>query len=247
MLGKAVCEELTKRDYEVTKVTHQDCDISDPSQVGMFIGSNCDVVINCAGLHKGRKIKPTDHEMMLANAIGPQNIKDKTQKVGVRLIHVSTDCVFTGKEGPYTIESIPDARDGYGVSKSIGEYIALFPNTAVVRTSFIGSEHGLLHWLLAQNNAVIDGWTKAYWSGSTVYAVARGLVDIAESSVDGIVHLATQKPISKYQALVELSYAFGLNTKIKSVSKPRINRELIPTVILEPLNEAIAELKERMK
>ena len=247
MLGKAVSEELAKRGNEVVSVTHQDCSINDAAKISEFIDRNCDVVFNCAGLHKAREIKPTDKEMLLTNGLGPQTLQHVVSEFGVRLVHVSTDCVFTGKEGPYTVDSIPDARDGYGLSKSIGEYIALFPNTAVVRTSFIGKEHGLLHWLLTESKAEVEGWTKAYWSGSTVYAVARGLVDIADSTASGIIHLTTQKPISKYQALLELSYAFGLSTKIKPVSKPRINRELIPTVILEPLNEAILELKERMK
>ncbi|KKL48421.1 hypothetical protein LCGC14_2325700, partial [marine sediment metagenome] len=107
----------------------------------------------------------------------------------------------------------------------------------VVRTSFIGVDHGLMAWFLQSLHVdgFVGGWANAIWSGSTVDEVARRLVAMVDDPPGGIVHLATEKPISKWEVLVHLKQLWpGADSiTVNRTETPRINRALIPNV--EPL------------
>lgn len=200
-----------------------------------------DAVINCAGIIPA---KCGDNVgMLLVNAVGPHNVAKHFP--GVHIVQVSTDCVFGGRDrGPHAVYKHPDPDSLYGRSKLAGELTGPYHTT--VRTSFIGYDHGLLPWFLSQTG-VVDGWYNAMWSGSTVYEVARKLVDIACNGPAGLVHLATKKAISKCDVLHLLKRGFDLELpKIRHSEYPMIFRDLKPTHLLEPFDTAmVAELVKR--
>src|SRR5262249_25665737 len=97
----------------------------------------------------------------------------------VVIVHPSTDCVFSGRNGPYDVDAPPDATDPYGLSKALAESIAKYPNTVVIRTSIIGVEpegraFGLLGWFLSQpDGATVTGFTDHRWNGITTLEWCR--------------------------------------------------------------------------
>lgn len=240
MLGKAVVEACEKLGIECIGYSHhsgpgQHIDVCDPLLERNL--RNSDVLINCTGCI--RKDRPFD--MVRVNALGPHNV---AQSFGGPIVHVSTDCVFSGKyDEPYPTYYTPDPIDLYGRSKVCGEVAR--DNVLNVRTSFIGFDHGLLHWAM-HNEGVVEGWSNALWSGSTVWVVADQLVRCAVNfKHGGIAHLATLEPISKFQLLGFLSYALKLPLAVKAVQLPMIDRSLEPTIILPSITEVAEDLLER--
>lgn len=196
-----------------------------------------DAVINCAGIIPLKKRSPV--VMAEVNAVAPHQIADVFDEQYV--VHVSTDCVFSGvSPEPYTIADTPDPVDLYGRTKRAGELIGN-PNAVTVRTSFVGLNHGLLPWFLNSGFDEVPGWTNALWSGSTDKAVARGLVQIASGHRTGVLHLAAPS-ITKYQALVSIKEAFGVETKITPCDVPFVARNLEPSIELPPFAQAVREL-----
>lgn len=185
--------------------------------------------------------------MVFVDTVGPQILARACREHGARLVHVSTDCVFSGltRQARYAVGDFPDARDVYGRSKMVGETLE---TGTIVRTSFIGLRHGLLRWLLDQTESGhVNGYRNALWTGSTVWEVARGLVAIAEDpSSHGIVHLATTEVHSKYAVLLRLAEILRLNVAVVPVESPYVNRALQPTWTIRDLwDPAVAEELQR--
>lgn len=249
MLGIALLVELERRGIEAVPWPHAIVDVADPKDVdGALTTSGVDVVFNAAG------ILNTSHDaigMVRANALGPHVLAAATKVRRIPLVHISTDCVFSGRYGGrpegYLTSFIPDPADFYGRTKLTGEVEA--DHVTIVRTSFVGPDHGLWPWLIeqAEARARIEGWTKARWSGSTVWAVAKGLVDLAIPTLNvaappgGIVHLATEKSISKYDALETLDGCLELRVELIEDHHIFIDRALYPTHILQPFFDAMNE------
>ena len=162
-----------------------------------------DVVINCIGLTKHRIEGDIPISAIAINSLFPHKLSKFCGEVGCRLIHISTDCIFSGLKGRYSESDIPDAVDLYGRSKILGEVDS--KNTLILRTSTIGHEHvtkyGLLEWFLSQSN-VCSGYSRAIFSGlpSVIFAkILRDLI-IPRPNLTGVYHIAGQ-PISKYDLL----------------------------------------------
>lgn len=173
MLGSAIKQEAVRLGHEVVAPTHLAYSITNNGTQNLG-NRDFEVVINAAGTISS----PTNDYS--ANSIGALNVARLAKIFKAKFIHVSTDCVFSGQMGPWhNIYDIPDPIDMYGVSKRYGEIAVLetYPEATVVRTSFIGPRHGLLHWFLDQpENAIVQGYNNVYWSGSTVYEVAQALL-----------------------------------------------------------------------
>ena len=143
-----------------------------------------DIVINCAGItkHKYNSLDPLI--TIPINSLVPHKLAKSCNLIGAKLIHISTDCVFSGNKGNYTEADIPDALDLYGKSKELGE--VTYPNTLTLRTSTIGHEHntshGLLEWFLSQK-LECKGFKKAIFSGLTKRLSAVSIVDIGATGV----------------------------------------------------------------
>lgn len=249
MLGEAVVEAIAARGHEAIAITRQRCDISDYHDVLLALKiERPDRAINCAGATPDR----APHEMVLANAAGPHLLAYHCGSMGIPLIHISTDCVFDG-DAPigarWSIDDQPQPRTIYGLTKYVGEQAA---GAVVVRTSFIGYRGGLLAWLLAQAASGIGevvGWERAYWTGSTVWAVARALAQLAAATDPAghgrLVHLASREILSKHALLLIVRDALGLPLHVAPAADPKINRALDPTLALEGLSDCLPEIIAR--
>lgn len=218
MLGQEVMIELTKHPHAYKGFCHKDLDIIEFNQVkGAVRDYKPDVVINCAGLVKGVSDDGTMY--MAVNTLGPINIASACDAIDARLIQVSTDCVFTGKNGPYKENDTADAEDLYGKSKLDGE-ITRYPHLTI-RTSFVGfGKHGLLNWAMRQKG-VIPGYIDSLWNGLTSREVAKVLVSMIDKDYCyGLLHLGTWRTIDKYYLLQLIKKVFNLPYEVEECSAP---------------------------
>lgn len=187
-----------------------------------------DVVVNCAGLTKH---KPEADDPLVStpiNTLMPHRLAGLCKLVGARLIHVSTDCVFSGEKGGYIETDFADARDVYGKSKALGE--VLYPHTITLRTSTIGhelqSQYGLLDWFLAQEGRC-RGYTRAIFSGLPTVVFAQVIRDVVipNKQLSGLYHVAAD-PIGKYELLKLIAEIYGKTIDIVPDDKLVIDRSL---------------------
>lgn len=161
-----------------------------------------DIIINGVGvLVKGSKAYPDN--AILLNAYFPHALKKWSDEVGAKLIHISTDCVFSGKKGHYTETDFRDADDVYGRSKALGEIVNAKDLT--IRTSIVGPElkrdgEGLFHWFMNQHGE-INGYASAIWGGVTTLELAKAIDAALEKNVNGLIQLSNGLGISKYELL----------------------------------------------
>ena len=185
------------------------------------------VIINCSGI----LIEDSENDFKKAiylNSYIPHLVKDLANSFGCKMIQISTDCVFSGKNGPYDEEDIPNGFSNYSMSKGLGEINDEFNLT--LRTSVIGPDlkkesPELFHWFLNQKNS-ISGYSKSIWSGVTSYQFARSVKDFLESNAIGIHHVASPNPISKFKLLNLLEKYFNTGIEIKKTDGPISNKSL---------------------
>ena len=169
-------------------------------------------VVNCIGIVKQRDEAKAAVPSITVNALFPHLLAEACVARGIRLFHVSTDCVFSGAKGGYTERDNPDPVDLYGRTKLVGEVSA--PGCLTLRTSMIGWEvtHrlGLLEWFAAQRGKAVRGFRNAIYSGFSTAVLADLIGDLAARSdaPAGLYHAASA-PISKYDLLVQLRDALG--------------------------------------
>jgi dTDP-4-dehydrorhamnose reductase len=181
----------------VVDVTNKD------SVTALILEQNPDIIINCIGvLIRGSKSHPDN--AIYINAYFPHLLKRLADEVDAKLVHVSTDCVFTGNKGNYTENDFKDADDVYGRSKALGEINN--DKDLTIRTSIIGPElktegEGLFHWFMNQNGN-INGFTNAIWGGVTTIELAKAIEVAIKEELTGLVHLSNGLPISKYDMLL---------------------------------------------
>ena len=186
------------------------------------------VVVNCAGLTKH---KPEAEDPLISipiNTLMPHRLAGLCKLVGSRLIHVSTDCVFSGEKGSYSEDDFADARDVYGKSKALGEVD--YPHAITLRTSTIGHElqsnYGLLDWFLSQE-VRCKGYTRAVFSGLPTVIFARVVRDVVipRAEMSGLYNVAA-KPINKFDLLKLIADVYDKSIDIVPDDKLVIDRSL---------------------
>lgn len=171
-----------------------------------------EVVVNAVGIVKQREAAHDPVLSIEVNALLPHRLARLCRTAGARLVHISTDCVFSGARGEYTERDIPDPVDLYGRSKWLGE-VADQPHALTLRTSIIGLElgrtTGLIEWFLAQRGTV-RGYRRAVYTGLTTAELARALEHLLlqADSPHGLWHLASAR-IDKHDLLTRLSRRLG--------------------------------------
>jgi len=174
------------------------------SVVRSFNEARPEVVVNCVGIVKQQAAAKDPLQCTEVNSVFPHRLAGLCRAVGARLIHISTDCVFSGRKGNYVETDNTDAEDLYGRSKLQGETTG--PGCLTIRTSIIGREltssYGLVEWFLAQEGKPIKGYKKAIFSGFTTIALSRIIGSIIENNpkLEGLYHISAD-PISKYDLL----------------------------------------------
>jgi dTDP-4-dehydrorhamnose reductase len=191
-----------------------------------------DVVINCIGIIKALEEKSGRLLNVWLNAVLPHQLYEICRAKGVRLIHISTDCVFSGNKGDYHEDDPSDAEDVYGKTKYLGEVSG--PGALTLRTSFIGRElsgaNGLLEWFLSNKGGRVDGYANAIFSGFPSWHLAGIIADIIarHKSLSGLYHVSSE-PISKYRLLTLINQAMKLNIDVKEYPDFHCDRSLDST------------------
>lgn len=176
-----------------------------------------DFIVNCVGVIKQRDETINALVSITLNSLLPHKLADITARWGGRVIHFSTDCVFSGKKGNYIEDDPSDAEDLYGKSKFLGEVAV--ENALTLRTSIIGRElshfKSLLEWFLAQRGRTIRGFRQVLYSGVTTNYMSRVVRDIIADhpSLSGL-YQVTGNTISKHDLLCTLRDAFDLDVEI---------------------------------
>ena len=196
--------------------------------VRVFAKVRPDVVVNCIGLTKHHKESDDAILGIPLNALLPHRMAELCAVAKARLIHVSTDCVFSGKKGGYTEDDQADASDLYGKAKFLGE--VYYPHTITLRTSTIGHElqsaHGLLDWFLSQQGQC-KGFKRAVFSGlpNTVFAQVVRDVVIPRPDLSGLYHVGAQQ-VDKYDLLHLIAKIYGKLIDIVLEDQFTIDRSL---------------------
>lgn len=189
---------------------------------------NPEVVINCAGLTKHKKEADNPSIAVPINASMPHQFASTCNDMGIRFIHISSDCVFSGAKGGYVEDDLPDASDLYGRSKALGE--VMHGNAITLRTSTIGHElhtnYGLLEWFLSQNKEC-QGFSKAIFSGLPSIVFAEVIKDFVLPNPDlkGLYHVSAD-PINKYELLELIAKIYNKKIEIKQDRLFTIDRSL---------------------
>ncbi|HXY53932.1 MAG TPA: SDR family oxidoreductase [Nitrospirota bacterium] len=187
-----------------------------------------DVVINCIGIVKQLPEAKNSLLSISINSLFPHQLARTCETVGARMIHISTDCVFSGKKGAYTEEDFPDANDLYGRTKLLGEVD--YPRCVTLRTSIIGHElkgrHGLIEWFLSQEGKV-RGFTRAIYSGFPTIEMGNIISDwvIPNKGLHGLYHVSSD-PISKYELLRLVAERYGKKIEIEPFDDFVLDRSL---------------------
>jgi len=188
-----------------------------------------DVLINCIGIVKQLPAAHDPLQSIAINALFPHQLAHICQQRGIRLIHISTDCVFSGQRGNYSENDFADADDLYGRTKYLGEVD--YENALTLRTSIIGRElgtsHGLIEWFLSQEGRAVSGYTNAFFSGLTTNALSDVIATIITDypEMRGVWHVASE-PISKYDLLTLVKKVYNLSVEIQPDNSVVIDRSL---------------------
>lgn len=191
-----------------------------------------DVVVNCIGVVKQLAEGRDPVISITVNSLLPHRVAAVCRDIGARLIHVSTDCVFSGRKGIYRESDPADAEDLYGRSKLLGEVEG--EHALTLRTSIIGRElrstTGLVEWFLSNREGTVHGFSEAIYSGLTTLALSSLIADLiaSDASPSGLYQVSSE-PINKYDLLVLLDRAFDANVMIRRSTELRIDRSLDST------------------
>lgn len=210
-------------------------DVYDTKQLAQIIEQEKpNVVINCIGiLIKGAKTNPAN--AIYINAYFPHKLSDILHKAvsGSKVIHISTDCVFSGKKGNYRDADEKDALDIYGMTKNLGELIN--DKDLTLRTSIIGPElkkngEGLMHWIFSQKtDGEINGYQKSIWGGITTLELAKVIDSCIESDLAGLYQISNNNGISKYELVSLIVKEFNLPIKVNAVEGVVCNKSIVNT------------------
>ncbi|BBJ31711.1 NAD(P)-dependent oxidoreductase [Rickettsia asiatica] len=219
------------------------------SLVEVFNKTKPDIVINCIGLVKQLTDANDPLKALPINSLLPHRLANLCKLTNSRLIHISTDCVFSGKKGNYKESDFPDCYDLYGRSKFLGEVD--YPHAITLRTSIIGHElagnRSLINWFLSAEGHV-KGFEKAIYSGFPTVELARIIRDfvLPNKELHGLYHVAS-KPINKLELLKLVAEIYNKEIDIIPSDELVIDRSLDATSFNEVTGYAPPEWRELVK
>lgn len=211
MLGTAVLQQLRAAGHRVRAIDRPQFDVLRDPVSSLDLGG-VDYCINAVGLiNRHMQADPADFYRL--NSLWPRLLADYCEAKSVRLVHVSTDCVFDGRRGQYTEDDAPTATDLYGRSKALGEP----RNCLVLRTSIIGPErtnhYSLLNWFLAQSRC--QGYRNHLWNGVTTIQLSRAIDRIMRNDLHAhCLRHVFSNDVTKLELLQLMREAFGTQVEI---------------------------------
>ena len=259
MAGHVVATYLIEKGYDVTTVSANNklneqtvlLDATDPTQLTeLLAGNSFDIVINCIGVLIQQSESRKDLAAYL-NGYLPHFLENFYSDSSTRIIHLSTDCVFSGKNAPYYEDSPYDGETYYDRSKALGEVIN--EKDLTFRMSIIGPDMqakgvGLFNWFYAQTGN-INGYEKAFWNGITTIELAKGIEAAITQGLTGLYHLVPNTNISKYNLLKIFADTFNrtdisVNPQTTTISdKTLVNTRTDFSHTVPTYEEMVAEMK----
>ncbi len=192
---------------------------------------NYDAVINCIGI-LNEDAEKNKSNAVLINSFLPHFLSEITSNSNTKIIHLSTDCVFSGKKGNYIETDLKDSTEFYGRTKALGEIDN--KKDLTFRTSIVGPDMkyngiGLFNWFMKQKSP-INGFTKVFWSGVTTIVLAKAIEKAINSNLSGVYHLTNNQKISKFELLMLFNKYFRNNEiEINEHDKIRLDKSLLNT------------------
>jgi len=191
-----------------------------------------DFIINCIGILI-KKSHDVERAIYL-NSYLPHQLKRVAKSINSKLIHISTDCVFSGLKGQYIETDLRDGQGVYSQTKILGEVID--DTNLTLRTSIIGPElkrggEGLFHWFMGQNDDVF-GFSKVIWSGVTTIELAKVIKRSIDCHITGLYHVTNNSSISKHDLLQLFQKYTKKNIIVKSTDKENIDKSFVDTRLL---------------
>ena len=270
MIGHKMAQVLSNFNYEIVISIREQRELTKQcfsSQIKVFFNDflkenvftfldrvNPDVIINAIGITIRRGVNDHVSNAIYINSYFPHQLANWAGIHNKRLIHFSTDCVFSGSEGSYSEDTNPNALDYYGKTKGLGEVFS--KNAITLRSSMIGPElfnkTELFEWVINNKEKEINGFSRVIYSGVTTVYMARLVADLIENHKDlsGIYNIASN-PISKFELLHLINDNFDLGLVInkdqsiisnKTLDSSKIDNEL--GIKSSNWNELIIELKK---
>jgi dTDP-4-dehydrorhamnose reductase len=248
MLGHVVARFLAEQGLEVLTTEARYAGVPGDSLITAATESGADWIINCVG--KFRQETAAGTELLLANSLLPVHLKE-FMRSGQKMIHASSDGVFSGARGSYKLTDRRDAGDAYGLSKSLGEVVGETGKVLAIRTSIIGSEVAtttrLVSWLLSQSGAV-NGFTNQFWNGITTLEWAKICLELIQGKVGmaaPIIQTASPERISKHELLKLIAEVWRHPIQIHPVAAPRaLDRTLVPDLPRPAIRAQLQELRD---
>ena len=211
-------------------------------------------LVNCIGILISEAKQDSESAIFL-NAYLPHRLEELANNIDAKLIHMSTDCVFSGKKkSPYLETDEKDGHDNYAKTKAHGEVTS--ENHLTIRTSVVGPEiingsEELFHWFMNQSG-VIEGFTKAIWSGVTTIELAKAIKWFIDNDTTGLYHLTNGIPVNKYDLLHLFKNYTNKNIEILKVEGSDINKSFIDTrkeinYLLPTYNQMISDMVTLIK
>lgn len=241
LIGHQVYNYLKNNsEYELTNISYrkqfdENTVILDIRNEKQFINTietiKPDIIINCIGILIDGANKDPENAIFI-NAYMPHRLARLANELNAKLIHISTDCVFSGnKKEPYLEGDEKDGKDTYAKTKGLGEIIN--DRHVTLRTSVVGPElktngEELFHWFMMQEGA-IGGFTKAIWSGVTTLELARAVKWAIESEITGLYHITNNQPINKYDLLNLFKKYTKKEIQINKVEGRDVDKSFIDT------------------
>lgn len=252
MLGTYCVKYFTREGFEVLAVDRNMLDLtSDGKIIYKFLCDNIkkeDIIINAAGVIKQRGVG--GYDMISVNSLFPHMLSIFKRQVECKaIIHITTDCVFSGDDGEYREDSIHDCSDDYGKTKSLGE-----PNNlTIIRTSIIGEEINnklsLIEWCKSMKDREVEGYTNHFWNGVTCLELCKQIHNLIKDGEfwEGVRHTFTMYYETKFSLVKKISDVFNLNLIVNPVIKNFCDRTLgsfHSTGIEKDVRIQLQELKE---
>lgn len=240
MVGHVMTIRLMELGHEVVGIARRNLDFcqcctldvtDEISLKSIICTGNYDAVVNSIGVLPSNIIRNIANGIWI-NSYLPHMLKMITENTKIRIIHLSTDCVFNGHGfGNYKETDFPDATDYYGRSKSLGELVD--NKNLTLRTSVIGPDinengSGLFHWFMKQSQS-INGFKKAIWTGVSTIVLAEAVDKALTQKIAGVYQLVNNETISKYDLLLLFNRLRKKPIKIIKDESFSINKSLICT------------------
>jgi dTDP-4-dehydrorhamnose reductase len=236
MLGNYVKKYLTEQNYNVISITRNDYNLSNISieSLSKFLNEKNlkrnDIVINCAGIiPQSSKDKELNNKIYYKiNSIFPIVLSMISKYNECNFIHITTDCVFSGKDCMYNELSIHDEVNDYGCSKSLGEIC----NGTIIRTSIIGDEinykRSLVEWIKSNKDKEINGYINHWWNGVTCLQLSKIIYKIINENLywNGVRHIFSPTTVNKYELCKMINDTYNLNINIKEFNTEKVDKSI---------------------